>query len=43
MESDILYAIGYIIGVAAAGFPIIVIFGGFLCLVVELIKSLLGK
>ncbi len=29
MESDILYAIGYIIGVAAAGFLIIVIFGFF--------------
>lgn len=43
MESDILYAIGYIIGFAAVGFPIIVIFGVFLCLVVELIKSLLGK
>lgn len=43
MESNILYGIGYIIGVAAAGFPIIVIFGGFLCLIVELIKSLFGK
>lgn len=43
MESNILYGIGYIIGVAAAGFPIIVISAGFFVFGSGVNKSLLGK